>query len=617
MMRKLKSLLTEQFEVKKLVIKTPAPKSILAITDNIKPDAIAFVVKATESTGETPDLNVIKTAISMNSRFGTTSIWARISKDPYVYILGPDLKDSSRKLFFNVMVVPMSWIYDQILGADHDESLESNIGLFNDTTFKIGNASLITQSEFDAEINKFKTSTKSPEEKTQASATQNLVTTSLKDPSAGNSIDTAPDKSSNKDTYGFGSIEWLTIDRFNKTFPNGITLAEFSKPSPGELVYKSIGAIQELMYQIGMKNPAMNSIKEWVTFKDARPDYGTAYGTRTSAFVKYLNKAIFNKDSNTLGSDLYEKLLEYKSKLNITESFIKLMPLINEQDLGFPVEPEQSSFPVIDLPKASDNKTNATKVDNKSVTAKVDLKKRDAATNVVKQELQSADIVKGKLKNKFTLNIKSNPNNAIINWDLDAGTDLIFNPKTKTWLIYPKNYDTYGYHIFKYKMGSNIYTYVGKGSGQAEATWQSNLSKYLNSENYVNSLKSVYTTSDPEKTKQLNTCLSVAKDLSIMTTVNPNKYFWKYRHTVTKDPEPAAKQFATLFNEKWGTKLEKLTKSSDKIIVDNVNKINSVANSLYRIIKTGNNSKPYELSITNPENKQVTTFKIHWTYLNF
>lgn len=603
-MRKLKSLLTEQFEVKKLVIKTPAPKSILAITDNIKPDAIAFVVKATESTGETPDLNVIKTAISMNSRFGTTSIWARISKDPYVYILGPDLKDSSRKLFFNVMVVPMSWIYDQILGDDHDESLESKIGLFTDTTFKIGNASLITQSEFDAEINKFKTSTKSSEEKTQASATQNLVTTSLKDPSAGNVIDnTTKDLSSS--TYN----PKLTIDEFTSLFPDGISLTEFSKPGT-ELIYKSIGEIQELMYQIGMKNPSLNSIKEWVTFKEARPDYGTAYGTRTAAFVKYLNKAIFNKDSNILGSDLYEKLLEYKSKLNITESFIKLMPLITEQDLGFPVEPEQSSFPVIDLPKASDNK---------SAVAKVDTKKRDAAinVNVVKQELQSADIVKGKLKNKFTLNIKSNPNNAIINWDLDAGTDLIFNPKTKTWLIYPKNYDTYGYHIFKYKMGSNIYTYVGKGPGQAEATWQSNLSKYLNSENYVNSLKSVYTTSDPELTKQLNTCLSVAKDLSIMTTVNPNKYFWKYRHTVTKDPEPAAKQFATLFNEKWGTKLEKLTKSSDKIIVDNVNKINSVANSLYRIIKTGNNSTPYELSITNPENKQVTTFKIHWTYLNF
>ena len=43
----------------------------------------------------------------------------------------------------------------------------------------------------------------------------------------------------------------------------------------------------------------------------------------------------------------------------------------------------------------------------------------------------------------------------------------------------------------------------------------------------------------------------------------------------------------------------------------------SASAAIQNIIKTGNNSTPYELSITNPENKQVTTFKIHWTYLNF
>lgn len=350
-MRKLKSLLTEQFEIKKLVIKTPAPKSILAITDNIKPSAAAFVVKATEKLGETPDLNVIKTAIGMNERFGTSSIWARISKDPYVYIIGTDLKDSTRKLFFNVMIVPISWVYNQLLGEGHDVSLRDEIKLFSDTTFKIGNASIITQTDFDAELNRFKSSTKSAEEKMNTSQTQTAVDNSLKDPSAGNVID-----NTTKDPSAFKYNPKLTIDEFNSLFPDGITLAEFSKPGT-ELIYKSIGAIQELMYQIGMKNPALNSIKEWVTFRDARADYGTAYGTRTAAFVKYLNKSIFKKDSTTLGLDLYEKLLEYKSKLNITESFIKLVPLITEQDLGFPIDPEASSFPVIDQPKASSAST--------------------------------------------------------------------------------------------------------------------------------------------------------------------------------------------------------------------------------------------------------------------
>jgi hypothetical protein len=228
-------------------------------------------------------------------------------------------------------------------------------------------------------------------------------------------------------------------------------------------------------------------------------------------------------------------------------------------------------------------------------------------------------VVKGKLKNKFTLSIKSNPSGTAIQYfDLKPGSDLIFNPKTKTWLIYPKpeQAKNYGWHSFKYVMGSNVFTFAGKAPAHDRATWISpSLSKFLNSESYVNSLKSVYTAKDPVLQEELSKCLAIAKDLQLVTTTNPNKYFYKYRSTTDDNEAAASNWFKVAFNKAWSADLKKLKASKNQTIVNNADIINSVATDIYKYIKSGQQMKPYVLKITNPENKKVTNFNIQWNYM--
>lgn len=239
----------------------------------------------------------------------------------------------------------------------------------------------------------------------------------------------------------------------------------------------------------------------------------------------------------------------------------------------------------------------------------------------VKADIKAAEsvpgVVKGKLKNKFTLSIKSNPSGtAIQNFDLNPGSDLIFNPNTKTWLIYPKpeRAKMYGWHAFKYVMGSNVFKFAGRAPGHDRATWISSaLAKYLNSESYVNSLKSVYTTKDPALQEDLNKCLAIAKDLRLVSTVNPNKYFWRFRSATDDNEEAAANYFKVAFNKAWGADLKRLRGVENEIATNSV-KISETATELYNAIKSGR-SYNKTLSIVNPENKKVTDFNINWSYM--
>lgn len=311
----------------------------------------------------------------------------------------------------------------------------------------------------------------------------------------------------------------------------------------------------------------------------------------------------------------YENYKMLKLKNILKEQFDITTDIDNEvmgkTKTSTPTQDKTNQIPSVekqDKPSVKKDKDAATKDDAK----------KDRSELVTNQ----SNLVKGKLTHSYRLKIKLDPNGlAFREFLIPDGSDLIFNPATKTWLIYPKNENAYeyGYHIFKYKMGSNEYSYYGKGSWQERARWQaSSLSRWLNSDKFVEHLKSVYTANDPKLNLELSKCLEIAKDLRTVTTTNPNKYFWRFRSTTNDLEKEAAAWFVKAWNKAWGADLEKLSRSNNRTIRQNVADINYFAQSVYDVIRLGRQtsalSREY-LVITNPENNKQTIFKISWQYM--
>lgn len=165
-MIKLKNILLEQGSVKKFVIQTPAPKPVLDIVRSTTPRGAAFILKSTDVLGEEPSMDTIINLLKLDERFGEQSIWAQGN---YVYIFSSDLKDANRKTKFNVMIVPMDYIYTTAAGelpqpsgdiqktstAGVDwwlDDVKKSIDLNLKSKFSIGNANVYLQEDINAAI---------------------------------------------------------------------------------------------------------------------------------------------------------------------------------------------------------------------------------------------------------------------------------------------------------------------------------------------------------------------------------------------------------------------------------------------------------------------------------
>jgi hypothetical protein len=155
-MIKLKNILFEQGAVKTFVIQTPAPKAALDIVRSTKPRGAAFILKSTDVLGEEPSMDMIVKLLKLDAQFGEQSVWATSEfinddyTDSFIYLVGPDLKDAQRKTKFVVMIVPKSYIVDQVLGPGETDTTKKQ-AVYEElvTTYLIGNASVMMQSEFD------------------------------------------------------------------------------------------------------------------------------------------------------------------------------------------------------------------------------------------------------------------------------------------------------------------------------------------------------------------------------------------------------------------------------------------------------------------------------------
>jgi hypothetical protein len=114
--------------------------------------------------------------------------------------------------------------------------------------------------------------------------------------------------------------------------------------------------------------------------------------------------------------------------------------------------------------------------------------------------------------------------------------------------------------------------------------------------------------------EDFNKCLAIAKDLRLVTTLAPEKYFKKYKSITNDDEVGASKFFADAWNKAWGNDLKKLRASNNIEIAKNSVRINDTATSVYNAIKDGYTYKK-TISIVNPENKKVTNFIINWRYM--
>jgi hypothetical protein len=116
--------------------------------------------------------------------------------------------------------------------------------------------------------------------------------------------------------------------------------------------------------------------------------------------------------------------------------------------------------------------------------------------------------------------------------------------------------------------------------------------------------------------EDFNKCLEMAKDLRLVTTLAPEKYFYKYKSVINDNEAAAAKWFKTAFNKAWGADFKRLRASNNEEIVKNSVRISEAATSVYNAITAGNGMyRPYTISILNPKNKKVTNFIINWQYM--
>ncbi len=116
--------------------------------------------------------------------------------------------------------------------------------------------------------------------------------------------------------------------------------------------------------------------------------------------------------------------------------------------------------------------------------------------------------------------------------------------------------------------------------------------------------------------EDFNKCLEIAKDLRLVTTLAPEKYFYKYKSVINDNEAAAAKWFKAAWNKAWGADLKRLRASNNEEIVKNSVRINEAATSVYNAITAGNGMyRPYTISILNPKNKKVTNFIINWQYM--
>jgi hypothetical protein len=333
-MIKLKNILFEQGSVKTFVIQTPAPKSALNIVNSTKPRGAAFILKSTDVLGEEPSMDMIVKLLKLDAQFGEQSVWATSEfinddyTDSYIYLIGPDLKDAQRKTKFVVMIVPKSYIVDQVLGPDETDTTKKQ-AVYEElvTTNLIGNASVMMQSEFDAlktKIAPLLDKERIKKLEAELAKAKQALSTPIEPPAQQQTVISGePEQDTTPENKAQVLLNQLQIE-------------------PIKLNTKSddVAYIQDLIYRIGMADSNLgekNDVPTWGAFRDAKAQFGT-YGTRTKNFIDVVKQSAGLSAANSdITAEVLQLFLDAGKPLNITESRIKLKNLIVEQ---FVIKPE-------------------------------------------------------------------------------------------------------------------------------------------------------------------------------------------------------------------------------------------------------------------------------------
>ena len=567
-MIQLKSILNEQYGVKKFIIQTPAPKAILDIVRKTKPRGAGFIVKSTAELGSEPSLSTIIDLIKLDPQFGKNSIWATAEfteeyADSYVYILGPDQKDAQRKTKFNVMIVPKSYIIDTVLGPEETDATKKQI-VYDElvTIYSIGNASVMTQTELDELKNKM-----APQLDKERIKKLEAENAELKKALSTN-IEPAPDKQTvvTTEPEKDGTIDSEKTDVVFKTQE----LLTKLKDAPITLNTTSddVKYIQDLLYRIGMKMTdslgEKNDYPEWVAFRDAKSQYGT-YGTRTKNFINLIKTGKnMPTNNNDITAEVFQMILDAGKPLGINESNYQIIKSLIEQ------------FVLPEKPKVVNNKPinnvvsdwNPIGTDWSKLNYKTPIKQGAKGQEVKAMQIFINGILAA--MGKASEKIKD---------------DGVFGPATL-----------------------KAHNIISK-TPLTLKDWSSKFTEYKDKkpEQDVSSYK--------EESELMEDIWQDAYDVFVKF---PEKYFKNFSKWYNDKEEEAADWVLSAWDKAWGEKLKKLKKSESTYIQNNVKNIeytvNYIANKLIRAGYSGRVKTTFwYLDKNNKWKSQPLTFE--WNYM--
>lgn len=577
-MLKIKSILNEQYGVKKFVIQTPAPQSIIDIVRKTTPQGAGFILKSTAMLGEEPSMGTIVGLIKLDPEFGENSIWAKASftnelENSYVYLLGPDQKDAQRKTKFNVMIVPKSYIIDTVLGTEATDEAKRT-AVYNElvTVYSIGEASVMMQSELDELKNKIAPSLDKEQLKKLEAENAELkkALAAKNEPAPTNQTVVTTNSQTTSSTETQKSKTESLLDRLT------------AEPIVLNTKSDDVAYIQDLIYRIGMATPAFgskNDYPEWVAFRDAKSQYGT-YGTRTYNFLKFLGFTAATTATDSITADVLRKILDAGKKIGITESLnTKLIKKLFEQF----VVPEPASTVVSDLKKDAENKTQ---LQNKTTygsfhpigtsTSKLDYKTPIKYGSKGEEVKQMQVFINGILaaSGKASQKISEDGN---------------FGPGTL-------------------KAHNGITT-----KALALGDWAKQFANAK--EIFDKSKQSNITNLEMQESKEMDKIWQDAYDVLVRY---PEKYFAKFSKWYNDKEVEAADWLVSAWTKAWGEKLKQLKKSKSTYIQNNVKNIeytvNYIANKLIRAGYSGRVKTTYwYLDKNNKWKSQPLTFE--WKYM--
>ena len=376
--------------IKKFIIQTPAPQAILNIVRNTKPRGAAFILKSVSVLGEDPSMEMIVNLLKLDPNFGEKSIWATTVftdeyNSSYVYVIGPDLKDSQRKTKFNVMIVPKSYIVESILGPNEtDESKKQVIYESLITEYSLGYASVMMQSELDelkTKVAPLLDKERIKQLEAELAKTKQAISTTTEPPAKTQEVIPTPTTTSSRIQNLLTRLEQQPI-KINETSDD-------------------VAYIQDLIYRIGMASPDLaekNDYPEWVAFRDSKAQFGT-YGTRTKNFIDQL-KLWFNiSDNNSdITAEVLRAILKAGSAVNISE-MINLSTIKQIVEQFMPTTPPSTKSST--TTQQSLTSTNTTKKPDKTQTTTT---KSDNSNKITSKKPSDSNTQK---KSNTTINVPS------------------------------------------------------------------------------------------------------------------------------------------------------------------------------------------------------------------